>query len=180
MSKVVWHVTMSVDGFIAGPGGELDWVFAHHGGPNAEVEEVLRTTGAFLAGRGSLRGEGEEVFGGAWDGPIFVLAHEPPEGAGEGEGGARVRYRSGDVGPVVAEALAAAGDGNLVVTGGDVPRQCVGAGLVDELLIHVAPILLGEGTRLYDAAGSRILLERIRSSEAGPITNLRFRVANEP
>jgi dihydrofolate reductase len=82
--KVLWHVTMSLDGFIAGPEDRMDWVF-ERSGPNAEVDEVLRTTGAVLVGRRSYDvgrsrhapPAARKVYGGAWSGPQLVLTHHP-------------------------------------------------------------------------------------------------------
>src|SRR5919199_5978849 len=82
-AKVLWHVTMSLDGFIAGPGDSMSWAFGHASGPNAAVGEVVRTTGAILAGRRwyELAHDDPDAapYGGAWSGPIMVMTHRPPE-----------------------------------------------------------------------------------------------------
>ncbi|MFL5624663.1 MAG: deaminase, partial [Ktedonobacteraceae bacterium] len=80
--KVLWHVTMSLDGFIAGPDDGMDWI-ARFADPNPVVDQVIQTTGAVLSGRRSynvgrkpgLPPEYRKVFGGAWNGPVFVLTH---------------------------------------------------------------------------------------------------------
>jgi len=80
-SKVLWHVTMSVDGFIAGPDDAMDWALQYPSEPNPAVEEVIQTTGAILAGRRwydvatSRYGGRAGIYGGAWTGPVFVLTH---------------------------------------------------------------------------------------------------------
>jgi dihydrofolate reductase len=86
VGNVIWHVTMSLDGFIAGPGDAMDWVFEYPAEPNALAEDLIGTTGTVLAGRHSYdvgkrakRPEMRKVYGGAWTGPQFVLTHEPPE-----------------------------------------------------------------------------------------------------
>lgn len=87
MATVLVHTTMSLDGFIAGPDHEMDWIFEHPGqGPAALVDEVIESTGAILGGRRGYevgrRAEPSETskpFGGLWSGPIFVLTHQPPE-----------------------------------------------------------------------------------------------------
>src|SRR6266571_2067840 len=152
MGKVLWHVTMSVDGFIAGPGGDMDWIFAHASGPNAAVDEVIQTTGAILAGRNSYAvGEKDAgkpsgaPYGGAWTGPVFVLTHRPPAAPHD----PTITFLSGDIHSAVATALEAADGKNIVVFGANVANQCLDAGLVDELLIHLAPVLLGDGVRLF-------------------------------
>jgi hypothetical protein len=86
MGVLMWHTTMSPDGFIAGPDDAMDWVFEYPG-RSATVEEVIETTGALLAGRRSYdvgrRGGQHEAaskpYGGRWTGPMFVLTHEPPD-----------------------------------------------------------------------------------------------------
>jgi dihydrofolate reductase len=86
---VRWHVTMSLDGFIAGPDDAMDWVF-EHAEPNPAVDDVIRTTGAILAGRRTYdvgrrdvgkRKPSGQAFGGAGTGPQFVLTHDVPDGS---------------------------------------------------------------------------------------------------
>src|SRR4051812_9234659 len=123
MSKVLVHATMSLDGFIAGPGDAMDWVFEHAPeGPDAAaeeavIEEEIATIGAVLAGRGSYdvgrrseRPETSGVFGGRWTGPEFVLTHDPPDDPG-------FTFLSGDIREAVGTALDAAGGKNLLVLG---------------------------------------------------------------
>jgi dihydrofolate reductase len=177
--KVLWAATMSLDGFIAGPNDAMDWVF-QHAGPNPVIDEVIRSTGAVLAGRRSYdvgersqRPERKEAFGGGWSGPEFVLTHRPPADPFRPS----MTFLSGDIRPAVATALGAAGGKDLHVIGANVARQCIDAGLIDEILVFVAPILLGEGVRFFDRAGGvPVALEKIRVTEAGEITTVRFRV----
>ena len=105
LGKVVWSATMSLDGFIAGPGDTMGWVF-DHSGPNPVVDQVMRDTGAVLAGRRSYdvglraeRPELEETFGGGWSGTQFVLTHRShdPDPANT--------FLSGDIRDAVALAL---------------------------------------------------------------------------
>lgn len=175
--RVVWSATMSLDGFIAGPGDAMDWVF-EHAGPNPVVDEIIRTTGAILAGRRSYdvgrkaqRPELQEAFGGGWSGPQFVLTHRPhdPDPANT--------FLSGDIVAAVATALDAANGGNVNVIGADVARQCLAAGLIDDVVVMVAPVLLGGGVRLLDdPAAGPTALELMDLSRAGQVTNLRYRV----
>ena len=177
LGKVVWSATMSLDGFIAGPDDAMGWVF-DHSGPNPAVEEVIARTGAVLAGRRSYdvgrRGERpqvEEPFGGGWSGAQFVLTHRPhdPDAANT--------FLSGDVRDAVALALAAAAGKDLNVIGADVARQCLAAGLIDEIVVFVAPILLGDGVRLVSRLDKApVELELLEASRAGDVTTLRFRI----
>ncbi|RIQ26293.1 dihydrofolate reductase family protein [Jiangella rhizosphaerae] len=175
MGKVLWHVTMSVDGFIAGPEHDMDWVFEQPAPPEASADVAPRV-GAILCGRHTYdvgqrdvgKGSGE-AFEGAWSGPEFVLTTHPPES----DPVASRTFLSGDIRDAVATARAAAGDRDLLVLGADVALQCVEAGLVDELLVHIAPLLLGDGVRLYGGPGrERVELELVEATGAV----LRYRV----
>ncbi len=171
MAKVVWHVTMSLDGFIAGPGGAMDWMLGF-GDEDDEVNELIKSIGAVLAGRGTYdvgaeqeRPEFRKPYGGAFKGPVFVLSHP------------NVTFLSGDIRAAVAKAAEAAGDKYVVVFGADVARQCIEAGLVDEVMIHVVPVLLGDGVRLFSRkGGDAIHLELAHESRNRQVINLRFSV----
>src|SRR5215216_1620157 len=109
MSTVRWHVTMSVDGFIAGPDDAMDWAFAA-GGSSAIAEEVREQTGAIVAGRrwydvaSDKYGGTGGIYGGRWSGPVFVLTHrDTPDDP-------TVAFVSGGIRSAVATARAAAGD----------------------------------------------------------------------
>jgi dihydrofolate reductase len=180
MGKVLWHTTMSLDGFIAGPDDAMDWVFGYEA-PKAIVDEVIETTGSILAGRRSYNvgrkpgqhPEARQAFGGAWTGPEFVLTHEPPDE----EEDPTITFLSGDIRDAVARARAAAGGKNVLIIGANVAQQCIAEGLVDEILIHLAPLLLGDGVRLFGRPGmAPTHLETISVTRSGQVTNLRFRV----
>ncbi|SFP43204.1 Dihydrofolate reductase [Amycolatopsis arida] len=174
MSKVIWHVTMSMDGFISGPKGEMDWAWGHSNGTVEAFPEMVATTGAFLAGRrtyDSSPNEDKEVYGGAFTGKLVVLTHEPP--AVEDSS---VIFVSTGVVDAVAVARSAAGDRNVVVSGADVAGQCVEAGLVDEILVHLVPVLKGDGVRLFERPGAEwIDLETVAVGQSGSIVDLRYR-----
>jgi dihydrofolate reductase len=177
-TNVIWHVTMSVDGFIAGPADEMEWGF-RYGKPGPMGNEVIARTGAILAGRrgfdlGTKPGrQGRGIYGGAWSGPMFVLTHHPDD-APEMPG---VSYLSGGIEDAVTTARAAAGEKGLGIFGASIARQCLERDLLDEIFIHLVPTLLGEGIRFYDANGHReVRLERTGLWDAGQITDLRFRV----
>jgi dihydrofolate reductase len=177
--KVLYHVTMSLDGFIAGPGDAMDWVFKYPGPkPSPAGAEVIRTTGAILAGRRlydlAISPPGGKPYGGAWTGPVFVLTHKPPEGAHDPS----VRFLSGSIQDAVATALDAAGGKSVVLFGATIPQQCIQEGLLDEIVIHLVPVLLGDGIRFFSSPGIKpINLEKISVAESGSLTDLRFRVA---
>jgi len=106
-----------------------------------------------------------------FSGPFFLLTHRPPEPPG-----ADVTVLSGDIGKAVATALDAAGGKNLEILGADVAAQCLGRGLVDEILVYVLPLLLGDGIPFSSPGLTRVDLEPISSARSGDATILRFRV----
>jgi dihydrofolate reductase len=174
--------TMSLDGFIAGPDHEMDWVFEYASDvPSELTQELIDTTGAILAGRGSYnvgrrstRPETRKPFGGAWSGPQFVLTHDAPDD----EEDPSITFISGDLRTAVASALDAAGGKNVLIFGANIANQCLEAGLVDEIILYVLPVLLGDGVRLFDAdAGRRADLEAIAITRHGQVANLHYRVA---
>ncbi|MEW9530222.1 dihydrofolate reductase family protein [Microbispora sp. NPDC049125] len=178
MGKLLYSGTMSLDGFIAGPGGDMGWLTAHLG-PNPAVDELIGDIGALLVGNRTFRGDDPhkgtakegKPFGGGWSGPQFVLTHHAPDTPVPG-----VTF-VGDLGSGVAAAKAAAGDKYVNVLGADIARQCVDAGLLDEIFVCVAPVLLGDGVRLFDhPGGSEVRLERLGLTQAPGATNIWLRV----
>jgi dihydrofolate reductase len=174
--KVVVNRSMSLDGFIAGPGDAMDWILDFMA-PDA-FPEIAAATGAMLVGRRTadvgMRMEADKP--GSVDypfsGPVFVLTHRPPpEPPDPG-----VTFLTGDIGEAVATARNAAGGKNLEVLGADVAGQCLRRGLVDEILVYVLPLLLGDGTRFSPPGLGRIDLEPVSRARSGAVTMLRFRV----
>jgi dihydrofolate reductase len=173
--KVVINRSMSLDGFIAGPGHAMNWIFDFVA-PD-EFPEIAAATGAMLVGRRTWdvgdRMEAEEP--GSTDypfsGPTFLLTHRPPESPDP-----EVTYLTGDIGEAVATALDAAGGKNLEILGADVAGQCLRRGLVDEILVYVLPVLLGDGIRFAPPGLPRIDLEPVSSTRSGAVTILRFSV----
>jgi dihydrofolate reductase len=169
---------MSLDGFISGPGGDMSWL-AEHLADDPVVDDVIGQIGAILVGRRTFDGddpnrgtEREGAFQGAWDGPQVVLTHRVPDAVVPG-----VTF-AGALTDAVAAAKDAAGDRYVNILGAEVARQCLQAGLLDEILVFVAPVLLGAGTRLFSQAdGGSVRLVPI-SQSIGPVgARLWFRVA---
>jgi len=178
--KVVVNRSMSLDGFIAGPGHAMDWVFDFLA-PD-EFPDIAAATGAMLIGRRTYevgnRMEADQERGSAssgatypFSGPVFVLTHEPPAPPDPA-----VTFLTGDIGEAVATALDAAGGRNLEILGADVAGQCLRRGLVDEILVYVLPVLLGDGIPFSSPGLARIDLEPVSSTRSGAVTILRFRV----
>ncbi|MEV5983332.1 dihydrofolate reductase family protein [Streptomyces sp. NPDC052114] len=169
--KVVVNRVMSLDGFIAGPGHAMDWI-GEYLTPDT-FPEVMAATGAMLVGRGTYevaKGMSEQET--AYDGGAqFVLTHRPPE-----EPDPTVTFLTCGLDEAVATARRAAGGKNLEILGADVAAQCLRHGLVDEILVYVVPVLLGDGVRFSPPGLGRIDLEPFENKQSGAVTMLRFRV----
>ena len=188
MSASVLYMSVSLDGFIAGPnetpdnglgdGGHRlhEWALGGLSGVNDEVfNGEAMTTGAVVAGRGTFEPAG------GWGGdhhdgvPIFVLSRQEP-GIDIGQW-PLVTYLN-DVTAAMTQAKEAAGDRNVMVQGAATAQRALAAGLLDELELHVIPVLFGQGRRLFDRmAPEQIELERTRILEGeGDVTHMHYRV----
>jgi dihydrofolate reductase len=176
--KVVWHTTMSIDGYIADRNDSLGWAFGQDGWLVPHFDEIIASVGAVLIGRrmydlGATSLAEAKLYGGAYTGPVFVLTHRPPE---EPRDPAVVFVSAGAV-DAVAHARAAADGKDVMVLGCGIASQCLTAGLIDELLIHQVPVLLGDGVRLFaNPGGPPVTLEMADVTPAGQIANFRLRV----
>ena len=173
--KVVVNRAVSVDGFIAGPGDDVSWIGDL--APKDTVAEVAAATGAMLVGRRTwdvgARLEADEP--GSTDypfaGPMFLLTHRPLDRPAPG-----VTILSGDIGDAVATALDAAGGKDLEILGADVAAQALRRGLVDEILVYLLPVVLGDGVPFSPAGSAKVHLEPLSSTRSGAATMVRFRV----
>jgi dihydrofolate reductase len=171
--KVLWHFTMSLDGFVAGPNHDMEWMAGTSSHPGL-VDEYVETTGAVLGGRDGWDAfpDAGGVYGGAWEGQVFVLTHHP-EDATPADG---VTFLNCDPAEAVRIGLAAAGGKNLEVLSPTIGRQLLELGLIDEIDLHIAPVLLGEGIRLYDNPGGEpIRLHRAGGGDPTSAVNVRYR-----
>ena len=181
MSRVLLDMAISLDGRIAGPGGAdvglYDWYFDPSPLSRPIVDELTATTGAILLGRGAY-GYADDADGWAdtpYQVPHFVVTHRPPRPAPAGP--VEFVFVTDGVRAAVERARAAAGDRWVAVGGGaDVARQCLAEGLVDEVQLHVVPVVAGDGTRLFDAPVPHLRLTRTRVVDAPNVTHLRYRV----
>jgi dihydrofolate reductase len=211
MTKLRLDISISLDGFVAGPnptieaplgeGGEQlhEWVFGlaswreSHGiegggatGPDDDlVREQLGQPGAVIMGRRMFSGgegawETDPMAGGWWGDtppfrmPVFVLTHHAREPLVLGE--TSFVFVTDGVESAYEQARAAAGGQDVAVAGGaSVVQQCLRAGLLDELQVHIAPVLLGDGVRLFDG-GERGSLELVRVVDSPTVTHLKYRV----
>ncbi len=198
MAASVLYMSMSLDGFVAGPnegpdnglgdGGDRlhEWFSTgapteHSGvpgrpsGANGAMMDEAMETGAVVAGRGTFepaRGWGGDHHDGV---PIFILSRHPEA---EEMQWPLVSYVS-DVEAAIAGAREAAGDRDVLVHGVGTAQLALEAGVLDELQIHLIPVLLGEGRRLFEHLGAdHIELEQTRVVEGAGVTHLRYRVAS--
>lgn len=165
MARTLWHNTMSLDGYVAGPNGDMDWMKAYVG-PNERVTEVLPQIGAILIGARTYYGiranpEQARPYGGAINVPCFVLTHADPNTAASG-----FTFLSREMQAVVDSAAALAGDRYVAVLGQQAGQAVMEAGLLDEILIHLVPALLGQGVRMFasDSPVRELTLKRCRRS----------------
>jgi dihydrofolate reductase len=213
MTKLTVDISMSLDGFVAGPnqtleeplgaGGDLlhEWAFGAEawrerhglegGETNADSEviaESLATTGAVIMGRRMFSGgEGpwaDDPNADAWWGddppfhvPVFVLTHHARETVVK-EGGTTFTFVTDGIDAALEQARAAAEDNDVAIAGGaTVVQQYLKAGLVDELQIHVAPVLLGGGVSLFGGLGiDPLQLETTRVIASPTVTHLKYSV----
>lgn len=203
MGKVISDITMSVDGFIAGPNAGVDnplgdggerlhyWMFPPESGrephgleggrtteDSAVVEESTARAGAFVMGR-RMFDEGEEPWGDTppFHHPVFVVTHHARDELVK-DGGTTYTFVTDGIKRALELAQAAAGDRDVAISGGaNVVQQLIEAGMLDELQIHVAPIFLGAGTRLFDRPDlADVQLDGTRVIASPRVTHLQFRV----
>lgn len=196
MGKIIAGITISVDGYITGPddgpdcglgvGGERlhRWVFGGDwsydspgrseaiGEDRAWLEQAMSANGAVIAGRATYEAAGHWGDRNPWGIPLFVVTHHPEE---QPEGGEFTLI--GSLPEAIDQAKAAAGDKQVhVMGGGQIIRQALAAGVVDELTIIIAPLTLGEGKRLFEGFTESIELEHLGVRQSPFATFIDYRV----
>jgi dihydrofolate reductase len=201
MGKVTFNMTVSLDGFVAGPndgpdnglgdGGDrlFEWYFSGDTEiPISDGNMVLKVSAlsaelmkeAFATYGAGVWGRRTFDIAKAWDGhppgrPCFIVTHSVPQEWVYA--GSPFTFVTDGVESAIRQAKQAAGEKDVVICTASILQQCLRAGLVDELHLDVAPVLLGRGVRLFDNLGSEpIDLERIRAVEAPGVTHLGYRV----
>ncbi len=211
MSKLRCHISVSIDGYAAGPNQSLDqplgeggeglheWVVSLAGWRKAHAKdggEVNASSAVFDESRANIGATvmGRNMFGGGpgpwneekpWVGwwgedppfhhPVFVLTHHPRERLEMNGGTSFVFVHDGIEAALERATEAAAGKDVLVAGGAEAIQQYLAAGLLDELTIHVVPIVLGGGARLLDNIGTNVRLEQIDAVQAPGVTHLKYR-----
>jgi dihydrofolate reductase len=198
-SKVTCDLAMSLDGYVAGPNQSMDDPFGEGAGEvlhkwmfdepdeNAAELAAMDAPSAYVMGRnmfGPGRGAWDEDWKGWWGddppyhAPVFVLTHHArrPETM---QGGTTFTFVTDGIDSALAQAREVAGDGDIAIAGGaETTREYLSAGLIDELRLHLVPVLLGKGERLLDGVEGDIRLEPLESTGNHLVTHLSFRVAH--
>lgn len=178
MATVFIHATVTLDGFMADTEGGVGWMFGFPTAPEDEavVQRVVERIGAVVGGgsRAQTVEAGEEPYGGALQVPVFLMTHT--EHAPIEKDGTTYTFVVDDIAQAVAAAKEAAGDKWVSLLGGSIARQCLRLGLVDEIHLHVVPLLLGDGIPLFAGLGLRVELERVETSGFAGEAHLRYRV----
>lgn len=209
MSSVTCHISISLDGFVAGrnqsvenPIGEggmrlHQWVFetaswrrqqglegGAHSVDSEIADEVVRNVGAYIMGRrmfGGGSGQWDETWTGWWGdeppyhAPVFVLTHHSREPLSM-RGGTTFTFVTEGIDSALEQARAVAGDGDVAIAGGaSTVQQYLAAGLLDELYLHIVPIILGAGERLLEDVGDPIL-EPVKVIASPAVTHVKYRI----
>ena len=209
MSSVTCHISMSLDGFVAGPNQSIEdpigeggmrlhqWVFAtdswrkQHGLDGGErnvdaevVDEVVQNVGAYIMGRkmfGGGDGPWDETWMGWWGEdppyhtPVFVLTHHPRDPLSM-QGGTAFTFVTNGIESALKQARTAAGEKDVAIAGGaSAVQQYLAAGMLDELYLHIVPIILGAGERLLEDVGG-LTLEPVKVIASPAVTHVKYRV----
>jgi dihydrofolate reductase len=197
MTRVTCNISVSVDGFVAGPSQSVDnpvgegglrlheWHFDPQGQDVAIVEEWQQSPGAYVMGRNMFahgRGEWDPDWKGWWGddppyhAPVFVLTHYARAPV-RMEGGTTFHFVTDGVESAVDQAKAAADGKSVEIAGGaSTVNACLRAGLVDELHLHISPVLLGAGERLFDGVPDTLRLEPVQVVSSPGVTHVKYRV----
>jgi len=202
MTKVVIDMTMSLDGFVAGPGDGkeyplgkndgmriFDWYFSGKNEyrnplfrpePGVNLDQVKRMyeeSGAFIFGRRTY-----DITNG-WNGahpvngvPVLILTHNPPPPQTVPKGPSNLTFVTDGIASAIRQARAVAGGKDIKLGGASPGQQALKAGLCDEILIHLAPHILGDGVRLLDHLGGPVRLEKLSAADGPLATHVRYRV----
>ena len=202
MTRVVIDMTMSLDGYVAGPNDGKQYPLGQHGGmaifdwyfsgteevksplfkpePGANREQVDRMfveSGAFVFGRKTYDitdgWSGRHPIDGA---PVFVLTHKPPASETVPKGPSHLTFVTDGIASAINKARVVAKGKDIKLGGASSGKQALAAGLCDEILVHIAPYLLGGGVRLFDELPDGIRLEKLSVSDGPLATHIRYRV----
>lgn len=179
MAKVVWGMIMSVDGFINDRHGRLGKLYASFE-PNDEINAAMANTGAVVMGRNSFESTDDtDAYADNYEFqvPLYILTHHPPARHPKENEKLTITFVTEGIGNAIQQAKASAGEKDVVVLGASTGQQALKAGLVDELQIAIAPIILGKGLRFFEHLDElEIELEKIKTIETGRQVEIWYKV----
>lgn len=200
MGKVICGISMSIDGFVAGsnmteekPFGDMPtdllhrWMFEEPEKHEAEITHINATAGAYIMGRNMFGPKGDK-YDESWQGwwgenppyhaPVFVLTHKPREQI-QMQGGTTFTFVTDGIRSALQQAQVAAGEKPVAIAGGaNVVNQFLAAGLIDELWLHIAPLTVGSGQRLFEGV-PKLRMEVISTGGSELVTHIKYRVIHE-
>jgi dihydrofolate reductase len=178
MGRVLIHATVTVDGFMADSDGGIDWMF---GSESADadttlVNSVMAEIGAVIGGSNKTNTieEGELPYGGMLKVPVFLMTHTARDPIHKD--GITYTFVVDDIKQAVEKARAASDGKSVALLGGTISRQCLELGLVDEIQLHVVPVLLGEGISLFSGLEHSVKLKRLDTEAFASEIHMRFGV----
>ena len=177
--RVIWHTPMSLDGFIADAADDVAWMFDVDPGDSQTAGLIVDRLGALIVGRKTMDVEDRNrlgFYGGRFRGPFYVLTHDTnrPAPVVKGVEGVLVNL---PINEAIALALETANGKDVGILGATVASQALEAGLIDDLVVHIAPVVLGDGVRLY--RGARRDLTLAASRREGDFVTLELTPRNE-
>ncbi len=181
MGKVLFGMTMSLDGFVNDRNGNVQRLYPDLGAlrKTEMLQEAIQMTGAVVMGRHAYDMAEGDFTDYEFQVPIFVLTHVVPEQVAKGEN-ERLTFTfiTDGIERIIEKAKSAAGDDKdvTVIGGANIGQQCIRAGLLDEIHIGIMPVFLSEGLRLFEHIGTHIELEKMKVIESGSRTDILFRV----
>lgn len=176
MGKTVLHFTTSLDGRIGDADGSLEWAMGYADAVAPEADRVARDAGAVISGRrGYDLDSTSRPYGGGWEGRIFILSHRPPPA----DAPADYEFLDLPITEAVAHASRACGGRDVLLFSADLARQALDAGIVDEMLLHIVPVVLGEGQRLFDGVETRNRFHTQLAAQSNEVTTLLLTAVRE-
>ena len=185
MGKVIFHMAMSLDGFVAASNGDESSLHLNLGDePYGLLQDMIKTTGAVVMGKRAFEMAEPDwyVDNYEYQVPIFVVTHTAPEKQPKQDDHLSFTFVTTGLANAIQQAKQAAADQQVTVIGGaNIAQQGIRSRLFDEIIVSVAPVLLGEGLRLFDHLGGKpIVLQRVKVIESAARTDLWFRLPPGP
>jgi dihydrofolate reductase len=182
VTKVIAGMTISVDGFVTDRHGDLGPLYTDLESlqDTDYMRDLIERTGSVLMGRRSFEVGDPDTYADNYElqAPIFVVTHQPPAKHPKENDKLTFTFVTDGIESALEQAKAAAGGKDVAIGGGaNAINQYLAAGLVDELELHVVPLVFGGGARLFEGLGPELGLEQVRAVDAPGVTHLKYRVS---